>query len=67
MAAAKALVVPKTDTLLTAEEVAEIYRVKRKTVWTWGRSGRIARVPTPGGHYRYRESEVRALMAGEFR
>lgn len=59
--------IPETDTLLTAEEVAVLYRVKRKTVWSWGRSGLITRVPTPGGHFRYSEAEVKALMRGDSR
>lgn len=55
---------PETDTLLTAAEVAALYRVARKTVWGWGRAGLIERVRTPGGHCRYRESQIRALIFG---
>lgn len=60
--------IPESDeTLLTGAEVAERFRVKKKTVWTWGRSGRISIVRTPSGRCRYREAEVRALMAGDSR
>lgn len=55
---------PETDILLTAQEVATKFRVTRKTVWTWGHSGLITQVRTPGGHCRYREAEVEALIAG---
>ena len=55
---------PETDTLLTAAEVADRFKVKRKTVWGWGRSGRLTRVLTPGGHCRFRESEIRILILG---
>lgn len=52
------------DGLLTSGEVAELFRVDPKTVTRWAAAGRIDSVRTPGGHRRYRESEVRALLAG---
>lgn len=50
------------DRLLTPAEVAAVFRVDPKTVTRWASAGRIGRVRTPGGHSRYRESEVRALL-----
>jgi excisionase family DNA binding protein len=53
------------DRLLTPGEVAALFRVDPKTVARWGAAGRIGSVRTPGGHRRYRESEVRALLEGD--
>lgn len=52
------------DRLLTSGEVAELFRVDPKTVTRWAAADRINSVRTPGGHRRYRESEVRALLTG---
>lgn len=52
------------DRLLTPREVAAIFRVDPKTVTRWAKQGRIPAIRTLGGHRRYRESEVRALLAG---
>ncbi|WP_344306122.1 BldC family transcriptional regulator [Fodinicola feengrottensis] len=51
--------------LLTPGEVAAMFRVDPKTVTRWAAAGRISSIRTPGGHRRFRESEVRALLAGE--
>lgn len=50
------------DRLLTPAEVGKLFRVDPKTVTRWAAAGRIGRVRTPGGHSRYRESEVRRLL-----
>lgn len=50
------------DRLLTASEVAALFRVDRGTVSRWAADGRLASVRTPGGHRRYRESRVRQLL-----
>ena len=52
------------DRLLTPGEVATLFRVDPKTVTRWAAAGRIGSIRTPGGHRRFRESEVRALLAG---
>jgi len=49
--------------LLTPTEVATIFRVDPKTVTRWAKAGRISCVRTLGGHRRYREREVRDLLA----
>ena len=53
------------DPLLTPAEVASLFRVDKKTVNRWAQAGRIGSIRTLGGHRRYRESEVRALLEGE--
>jgi excisionase family DNA binding protein len=53
---------PQHDRLLTPGEVAALFRVDPKTVTRWAASGRISSIRTPGGHRRYRESEVRAML-----
>ena len=50
------------DRLLTPGEVAEMFRVDPKTVTRWAAAGRISSIRTPGGHRRFLESEVRALL-----
>jgi excisionase family DNA binding protein len=50
---------------LTPGEVAALFRVDPKTVTRWAAAGRIGSIRTPGGHRRFRESEVRALLEGE--
>lgn len=53
------------DRLLTPAEVAALFRVDPKTVTRWAGTGRLARIRTPGGHSRFRKSEVQALLQGE--
>ena len=50
--------------LLTPGEVAAMFRVDPKTVTRWAKAGKLTSIRTLGGHRRYRESEVRALLAG---
>ena len=59
----------ETETLLTPAEVAQIFRVDPKTVTRWAKAGKLTSMRTPGGHRRYRESEVRNLLgsAGSYR
>ena len=53
------------DRLMTPGEVASLFRVDPKTVSRWAISGRIPSVRTPGGHRRFRESDVRSLLRGQ--
>jgi excisionase family DNA binding protein len=55
----------ETDRLLTPGEVARMFRVDPKTVTRWAAHGRLGSIRTPGGHRRFRESEVTALLADE--
>ena len=56
---------PPAEPLLTPSEVAALFRVDPKTVTRWAKAGKLNAVRTLGGHRRYRESEVRALLRGE--
>lgn len=49
--------------LLTPGEVAALFRVDPKTVTRWALAGRISSIRTPGGHRRFHEAEIRALLA----
>jgi len=50
------------EKLLTPSEVATLFRVDPKTVTRWAKAGKLTSIKTLGGHRRYRESEVRALL-----
>jgi len=52
----------KAERLLTPAEVASIFRVDPKTVSRWARSGKLDARRTLGGHRRYPESEIWALL-----
>jgi excisionase family DNA binding protein len=54
-----------TERLLTPGEVARMFRVDPKTVTRWAAHGRLGSIRTPGGHRRFRESEVNALLADQ--
>jgi excisionase family DNA binding protein len=47
------------ERLLTPGEVALIFRVDPKTVTRWAAAGGIGCIRTPGGHRRFRESDVK--------
>ena len=50
------------EVLLTPAEVASLFRVDPKTVTRWAKSGKLTSIRTWGGHRRYKESEVKALL-----
>ena len=50
------------ELLLTPAEVASLFRVDPKTVTRWAKSGKLTSIRTLGGHRRYKESEVKALL-----
>jgi len=54
---------PDEDRLLTPGEVAAMFRVTTETVRRWSKTGKLTVIRTPGGRPRYREAEVRALLA----
>ncbi len=54
----------ESEPLLTPAEVAAMFRVDPKTVTRWAKAGKLSSIRTLGGHRRYRESEVRELLAG---
>jgi excisionase family DNA binding protein len=52
----------EAEKLLTPAEVASLFRVDPKTVTRWAKAGKLNSIRTLGGHRRYREAEVRALL-----
>jgi excisionase family DNA binding protein len=44
---------------LTRRQVARLFGVSASTVTRWARTGLLATVRTPGGHYRFRADETR--------
>jgi excisionase family DNA binding protein len=52
------------EVLLTPAEVASLFRVDPKTVTRWAKSGKLTSIRTLGGHRRFKESEVKALLSG---
>ena len=54
----------EAEALLTPAEVASMFRVDPKTVTRWAKSGKLTSIRTLGGHRRYREAEVKALLVG---
>jgi excisionase family DNA binding protein len=59
------MIVGGEDRLLTPAEVAALFGVAPKTVSRWAAAGRLGSVRTPGDHRRFKESEVRALLAAQ--
>lgn len=53
------------EELLTPGEVAKLFKVDPKTVTRWAHSGRLSSVTTPGGHKRFRKSEVCKFLGVE--
>lgn len=58
---------PESEPLLTPGEVATMFRVETATVLRWAKADKLTTIRTPGGHRRYLEREVRALLAGTIR
>jgi excisionase family DNA binding protein len=51
------------NALLTPAEVALAFRVDPKTVTRWARTGKLRSIRTLGGHRRYLESDVSAILS----
>ena len=52
------------EKMYNAGEFAALMGVDPKTVARWSKDGLVPFVRTPGGHRRYRESVVRAVLNG---
>lgn len=48
--------------LYTPTEVALLFRVDPKTVTRWAKDGKLTSIRTLGGHRRYFQDEVQALL-----
>jgi excisionase family DNA binding protein len=48
--------------LMSPSEVAKLFRVDPKTVIRWAENGKLTVIRTLGGHRRFQESEVLALL-----
>lgn len=53
---------PPADPWLSSGEAAALVGVDRRTLRSWEDQGLITAHQTPGGHRRYRKSEVEALL-----
>ena len=51
------------ERLLTPGEVALMFNVAPNTVTRWASTGRIGSIRTPGGHRRFRASEIDGLLS----
>ena len=51
------------ERMLATRDVAALFSVDPSTVQDWANAGKLSVIRTLGGHRRYRESEVRALLA----
>ncbi|CAM2840177.1 BldC family transcriptional regulator [Skermania piniformis] len=54
--------VSSPEPLLTPGQVAALFHVDPKTVTRWAHAGRLGSLRTPGGHRRFRKTEVMALL-----
>lgn len=51
------------ERLLTRGEVAKVLRVCARTVTSWAYTGKLQSIRTPGGQYRYRQTDVLELLS----
>lgn len=51
------------ERMLLPGEVARMFGVQAPTLARWAKADKIRFIWTPGGHRRYRESDVSALLA----
>jgi excisionase family DNA binding protein len=51
------------ETYVSNGQAAQILHVSAKTVNRWARAGKLPFTRTLGGHRRFKESELRALVA----
>jgi excisionase family DNA binding protein len=53
---------PSESRYLRTSQVAELLHVSPKTVSRWAQEGRLPYLRTLGGHRRYPDAEIRALL-----
>lgn len=50
------------EELLRPKDIRQLFGLSHVTLWQWEKEGKIKPVKTPGGHRRYRLSDVEALF-----
>jgi excisionase family DNA binding protein len=53
------------EKLLTSHQVAKLLNVWPHTLRRWEKEGKLKPIHTPGGHRRYKESQIMALIGEE--
>ena len=53
---------PAPDRILTPGQVAALFYVTAKTPARWATQGKLSAFKTPGGHWRFRETDVYAVL-----
>ena len=53
----------ETEELLTAGDVADIFKVSTVTVGVWADEGKLPSFRTPGGHRRFKRADIDAYLA----
>jgi predicted site-specific integrase-resolvase len=48
--------------LWTRRQVADLFNVDPRTVHRWHLNGKLIPVRTPGGHTRYKDADIQALL-----
>lgn len=56
-----------SNSILTTQQVAELFAVAPSTVVKWADSGRLPCFRTPGGHRRFYRVDVEAVRSGAAR
>ena len=56
---------PTLGKLMTPGEVSALFRVGPATVSRWAKTGKLESIRTPGGHRRFKEAQVLALLDGD--
>ena len=59
--------IAEEDRLMTPAEVCAAFGISRQTLCRWANRGWVSSIRTPGNTRRFREAEVRALLAGNTR
>jgi excisionase family DNA binding protein len=53
-----------TEELITVEEAARIFKVRRETIRRYIKNGHLPAVTLPGGVYRLRISDIQKIIIG---
>jgi excisionase family DNA binding protein len=58
---------PGDESLLRPREVAALFGVRPTTIARWAREGKLTPLLTPGGHRRYRHTDLREILGRDGR